>query len=198
MASAAAVASLAWMQHVLCPAVEICAAPYAGSATPAVLTDGVLAGDIDWEALVKQDDEEFCAASQDGFSTETKTEQEKADRAKQKVRTVLMSAHLSKFSESLNAERVGRLRAVECVSFRDDFFVKQEYCQDLFEILRSWVGDPNTAHMIWLSGGHVQAALSRRSEQRGAIERVVARTGESARPGLGGVGTGSERDGDAS
>jgi len=194
MASAAAVASLAWMQDVSCPAVEICAAPYAGSATPAVVADGLLAGDIEWKALVKQDDQEMSTTSEDDCSTE----QEKVDRAKRKVRNTLLSAHLSRFSGALGVECLSRLRAVECVSFADDHFVKQEYCQELFEILRSWASDPNAAHITWMSGGHVRAALSRLSEQRGAIERAVARTVESAGRDRRSTAAGSEKDRGAS
>ena len=196
--------------------VAVTTAPYAGSATPLVVADGLLVDDIDWPAL--------CGNDSAQEAQREALERVRAILRKRNTRNVVAdfrsAAGTRGNAQRGNAERGLRravegenrlgsaatpggpgvegedpedpidlqdvdvklpsLAAVECVSFADDHFVKPEFGEELFDILKEWVGEDSgsagtpRAKLTWRNGGHVSAHFGRNSVQRDAVVRAVA------------------------
>ena len=138
---------------------RVVAVPYAGSPTAAVIADGVLAADIDWNAL---------AADASGSSRAT------MEGTRSALLKELLAMHLSSFTDALREGERNRnaLDGLHAVCFRDDSFVKIEYADELYQLLASCSSD-GAAHVEqqWLGGGHARAYFSKGS----LLPRVVLR-----------------------
>ncbi|CAE7524228.1 Abhd18 [Symbiodinium natans] len=139
------------------PSAQVLAVPYAGSATPAVLVDGLLQDDIQWSSLA--DGEPF---------------QETRDRLLQ----VLLKTHLSKIIESVEGQEdagtQGKIAGLHAVSFENDAFVKPEYGEELFALTSRCCKPSARRELAWQPGGHVYAFLARRRVQVPAIQQACA------------------------
>eukprot|EP00928_Gymnodinium_smaydae_P031979 TRINITY_DN23292_c0_g1_i2.p1 TRINITY_DN23292_c0_g1~~TRINITY_DN23292_c0_g1_i2.p1 ORF type:complete len:387 (-),score=61.16 TRINITY_DN23292_c0_g1_i2:121-1281(-) len=131
---------------------RVLAVPYAGSATPAVIVDGLLEDDIDWPALAG-----------DG-------EAEPYEATRSRLLRTLLDTHLSEIMKPILERQCGKLAGLHAVSFGDDHFVKPEYGEELFE-LASQCCDANVTKVLeWRNGGHVAAFLRRPHVQTAAIQ----------------------------
>ena len=132
----------------------ITAVTYAGSPTAAVLADGVLAADIDWDAL--------------------RTDDEHRDETNQKLLQELKSMHLSSFTEAVVASGGAHkaLQATHAVCFRDDGFVRTEYADELYRLLKSCCR-PEACVQQWRGGGHAAAYLTKSVALPAAIETAL-------------------------
>lgn len=161
----------------------LAAAPYVGSATPAVVVDGILADDIDWEALIAglgpaaeaadAPDGGADALEQLSAITVLRQYQERTaakERAYDKLYAKLIRTHLRTLT-GLPGVTLKRLGGVQSVSMDHDRFVKPEYSDELFDLL-SGVSDGVKSH-TWVAGGHVLAFLRRLTEQKDAICRAM-------------------------
>lgn len=136
------------------PMNPITAVTYAGSPTAAVLADGVLAADIDWDAL--------------------RTDDEHRDETNQKLLQELKSMHLSSFTEAVVASGGAHkaLQATHAVCFRDDGFVRTEYADELYRLLKSCCR-PEACVQQWRGGGHAAAYLTKSVALPAAIETAL-------------------------
>lgn len=133
----------------LAPSAQIVAVPYAGSATPAVLVDGLLQDDIQWSALGESAD---------------------FDKTRDRLMNVLLQTHLSKIVE--NVEGKPQLAGLHVVNFENDGFVKAEYGEELYTIMSTCCKPDATRVFRWQSGGHVYAFLARQQLQVDAIQQA--------------------------
>lgn len=160
-------------------------APHAGSATPAVLVDGILAGDVNWHSLNSAEKLPHCLQMHVGRPT------------RDVLFGFLRTITVARFAESMMGVATGSrhrddllddeklvqehhhiltgrfISAVVCSSMSHDHFVKAEWGADLFAALKQCV--PSTAYtrLHWHRGGHVQAFLQRTHYQLGAIHEVL-------------------------
>ena len=148
MSSCSALIASQWLP---CDSPAITVAPYAGSATPTVILEGILEDDIDWEAL--------------GGRKE----------ARPKLARIFESAHLKSLSHAIlsNSESTARLGGVHAVSFLHDYFVSKSFSEDLFECLSSCCFPGVTKEQSWRPGGHIAAFLARHQYQHQAIRAAL-------------------------
>ncbi|KAL3907716.1 MAG: hypothetical protein SGPRY_010075 [Prymnesium sp.] len=132
----------------------IVAVPYAGSATPAVVVDGLLEDDITWSALKASEGEAF-------------------EETRERLLRHLMKTHLSILLPSLSA-RGSCLAGLHAISFENDFFVKPEYGEELFKLTRTCCLAGARNVLEWQSGGHVYAFLARSQLQTRAIHAALS------------------------
>jgi hypothetical protein len=144
-------------------------APYAGSATPAPLVDGILAGDMDWQSLSSSAEKlPKCLSHQAGLPVKTV------------LFEYLRTLHLSRFALADLTPTVqlppagAHLNAFVCTSMSHDKFVSTAWSQDLFDILKQSVPPKTYSHLHWFGGGHVNAFLKRKQLQIGAIVEVLS------------------------
>jgi hypothetical protein len=148
-------------------------APFAGSASPAAISDGMLAGDIDWLALERDASLPKCLHRH-------------ADKPMKSILLeYFMLLHLKNFAvfdlnssgeyESLNPNMLSgaQISAIVCSSMTHDKFVKPVWSQELFEILQKSVPENTYSKLHWNGGGHVQGFLYRKQFQLGAILEVL-------------------------
>ena len=130
---------------------RISVVPYAGSATPSVILDGLLNDDIDWTALGGR----IAAESE--------------------LARVFDCAHLRTLTEAilLNPEATARLAGVHVVSFRHDGFIRKSFSEDLFAHLSSCCVPGGLKQFSWKSGGHVAAFFTRGRHHIPAIARAL-------------------------
>ena len=126
-------------------------APYAGSATPAVIIDGLLEDDIDWTAIGGHSD------------------------AKPKLMRVFDKAHLCTLTEAIlsNGKSTARLGDVCSVSFQHDGFIKREYSVDLFERLVGCSHTGTPCKLRWSPGGHIAAYFMKGRLQLSSIRTAL-------------------------
>mmetsp|Transcript_37720 Transcript_37720/g.70342 ORF Transcript_37720/g.70342 Transcript_37720/m.70342 type:complete len:371 (+) Transcript_37720:61-1173(+) len=137
------------------PSAQILAVPYAGSATPAVLVDGLLQDDIQWPALVKNEDETFQVTHDT-------------------LMNVLLQTNLSSVVGPLEAAGKANLSGLHAVSFENDGFVKPEYGEDLFALTSKCCKPGAKRVLSWQAGGHVYAFLARQRVQTAAIQSACS------------------------
>ena len=124
--------------------------PYCGSATPAPVTDGILAGDIDWAAL-KEGNEVY-------------------EETRQRLLKYFAAVNL----KSLAGDGVtAHLDAVVMGSAQHDIFVIPSYSDQLREQLSDFMVDKDAIVHQWLVGGHVWAFLRRKSAQLPLVRQAV-------------------------
>jgi hypothetical protein len=136
MASCTALIASQWLPQDS-PAITV--APYAGSATPSVILEGILEDDIDWAALGGK------------------------KKARPTLAQIFDTAHLRSLSQAIlsNSESAARLGGVHAVSFRHDSFVNKSFSEDLFECLSSCCYPGANKDLSWKSGGHITAFFTR-------------------------------------
>lgn len=137
------------------PSAEILAVPYAGSATPAVLVDGLLQDDIQWSSLAK--------------------EEEPFEETRARLQEVLLRTHLSKILVPL--EDKAKIAGLRAVSFENDGFVKPEYGEELFTLTRKCCKPGAQQELVWQPGGHAYAFLARKRLQVAAIQQACGELG---------------------
>ncbi|CAE7753461.1 Abhd18 [Symbiodinium sp. CCMP2592] len=132
------------------PSAQILAVPYAGSATPAVLVDGLLQDDIQWSSLAKAD--------------------EPFEETRDRLLKVLLQTHLSKILGPLEGK--AQISGLRAVSFENDRFVKPEYGEELFKLTSKCCKPSAQQALVWQPGGHVYAFLARKRVQVAAIQHA--------------------------
>ena len=136
---------------------EVLAVPYAGSATPAVIVDGLLQDDVDWPAL----------AAKDG--------NEPFESTRARLLKLLLQTHLSEIVKPIcdgNAKGRPQLAGLRAVSFENDYFVVRAYGEELFDIASSCCAPGAAKTLVWKGGGHVCAFLRRMRVQKEAIQEA--------------------------
>jgi len=139
---------------------QLACSPYVGSASPLVLVDGLLAGDVDWAAL---------AADSPGGSERV---------ARLRLRSVLAAAHFGEFVGALRccaglSRSELALGAVVSVSMADDHFVPAPAARELHGVLAG-VCAPARAEARRFDGGHRTADVHRARRNAAAAARALA------------------------
>ena len=136
---------------------KVLAVPYAGSATPAVIVDGLLQDDVDWPAL----------AANDG--------NEPFESTRARLLKLLLETHLSEIVKPIcggNAKGRPQLAGLRAVSFENDYFVVRAYSEELFDVASSCCAPGAAKTLVWKGGGHLCAFLRRTRVQKEAIQEA--------------------------
>lgn len=141
---------------------RIACVPYVGSATPAVLVDGILEEDIEWEILKKS-------------PTETREE------TKIKLFNVLYKTQLSSLCEFIDKkkEKLTMIKSIQANAMKHDHFITPRFSQEMFDELKKMSdyneNEKKSSNIVfrWLAGGHVIAFLILHFMQKNAIELAV-------------------------
>lgn len=162
--------------------------PYVGSASLAPIVDGILAGDIDWRALVDSTGGALppaaAAAAGDGSGggggvtlLSRAPWPAAAAAARVRLRSLLAAASTAKLVEALRASPAARdepapLAAVVSVGMLDDAFVPPHFCGELHGLLAGVV-HRGRSRIDWHPGGHVWAFLRKQQRQAAAIAAAL-------------------------
>jgi len=176
MSSCSGIIASQWMRE----SARVAVVPYVGSATPAVIADGLLASDIDWTALQRawQDEKAIEKSKADSSvpkCVQAETRAEPIDATRQRLITLLAdSLHLRSWQQPIVAlGTYNKLAAVQAVSMRHDAILLPRYADELSQILRALCVTDRHEHRTYC-GGHVSAFLRRGTLQRDAIVRAMA------------------------
>jgi len=157
-------------------AVPVYAVPYVGSATPAVLVDGILEGDIDFGALERDresikdlkivhgsvlNEEQASLVDEEELAKEMHVD--KSD-IKQELLQVFLTQHSRRLHNVL-MKTDSRLAAVVSSGCISDWFVKPSWVEELHRHLMDLARDRTLCRMTWRQGGHATAFLWRGSWQ---------------------------------
>lgn len=162
--------------------------PCVGSATPAVIADGVLESDVDWPRIEEewrtlQGDEALfrvVVALNEGDEEEARHLRD-ARTAKEFLHRLLGVVHTEKLVRALEARalrwkeaprRGFAFDAVVALGARHDHFVKFPYSTDLFRALAR-VAPPERASFVALDGGHVTSFVNRTAIFVPAVVRAL-------------------------
>ena len=135
------------------PLASVLAVPYAGSATPAVIVDGLLQDDISWNALAADQSEPVA-------------------KTRELLLQELLKTHLVRFCEHIGPGG-GRIAGLQAVSFQNDHFVKASYAEELYALMSSKCCTAKAPKTLeWQEGGHAVAFLRKARLQTGAIQAI--------------------------
>ena len=146
-----------------CDGKRLACVPYVGSATPAVLPDGILESSIDWEALKENHDEPISDVRQRLSSTFIKFNLDKVTALVEDTR--LVAGNTREFS----------LGSLKVVAMHHDHIIRHSWAKDLISLLMNRLSSSATTKFPaqWLPGGHVMAALYKHRVQTNAIIEAV-------------------------
>ncbi len=164
-----------------CPIYSV---PYVGSATPAVLVDGILEGDIDFAALERDRDaiKDLKIVHGSVLNVEQAPLEDEADLAKdlhveksdikQELLQVFLTQHSRRIHNILmkTDHRIAACVSSGCIS---DWFVKPIWVEELHEHLTDLCVEKNLCRLTWRQGGHATAFLWRGSWQNDDIRHVL-------------------------
>ena len=128
---------------------RLACASYVGSASPVVLTDGILATSVDWKALQNKDNKNSSTA--ESFSM---TQKRLTDELNKMQLTMLLKASSTSFKDNPVA-------VVKGMAMKHDAFITPRYALELQTQLSSVTSSCRPPHWEWLWGGHIAAALLR-------------------------------------
>lgn len=171
------------------PPPRIAIVSYAGSASPAILVDGLLAGDVDWTALgataaqhgmdASRESmrthlfERLSALNLDNFVAEWERRRSSGNGSNQRQRGSRTDASDMYESQVRDSLATSAIRAILCISMSHDHFVRKEWGQILFRTLTAAAPPGTHARFEVRSGGHAYAFLKRSTHQVGAINDAL-------------------------
>lgn len=145
-----------------CDGERLACVPYVGSATPAVLPDGILKSSIDWEALKQNQDQPISDVRQQLCSTFIKFNLDEVTALVEEKR--LEAGGTWKFS----------LGSLKVVAMQHDHIIRHSWAKDLIAQMNRLTSSATTKYPAqWLPGGHVMAALYKHRAQTAAIVEAV-------------------------